>query len=86
MNTDQVIYDRYKVPASTKDCMTPDVEALVKQGEGMILLRIPKQDWEHIEVEMSIGCARAIVDVLSVAVTTAKANHAEKIERMKEEK
>lgn len=78
--------EQYTYPASSKNSkLVPDVVAEVWDESPRIMLKIPRQDWETTDLEMSYDCARAIVEVLSVAVTTAKANHALLIERNKEE-
>ena len=66
--------DRWSEPASLGNTMSPPVEACVEDNATSVLLRIPKQDYEYIEVDMSVGCTEAVIDVLSNALIIARLN------------
>jgi hypothetical protein len=58
------------------DGMSSDVEARVEGKGRSILLMIPKPGWDTIDIDMSIKCAKAVVNVLVEAVALAEKNKA----------
>lgn len=84
MSEHQVIrIDEFRVAAG--DGMSPDVVAQVKEKARTVLLMIPKQDWETIDIDMSIKCTKAVIKVLEGAVALAESNLKAHIKEMKDD-
>ena len=68
--------EKWVAPASKDKIHCPYVEAHIVEGKSKLMLRIPQLDWENMDIDMSIDCAEAIIDVLTNAIVPARVNKA----------
>lgn len=79
----EVTVQKWAVPAG--DGMSPDVVAQVEGKSRTVLLMIPKQNWKTIDIDMSIKCTKAVIEVLTEALALAEINHEAHLKEMKED-